>query len=168
MKKNALFMKHIVTTCLIGIVFAGCNNQIKEKPTVYCKTYDAQCEKDKDYQFVKILDFQDKVGHADVYGLPLQRDHWYVHSNKGGTLIPVDENPDHNFSRNDYELADKADGHTKLNEFSGDIKSDTTDINGHAEGSGLGLPVKVKMLEFGPRSVQVSFDGDRLHYYWIK
>jgi len=159
-------MKNVLSILLIAIVaLSSCN---KEPKQLLCKEYDAQCELQKEYQFVKVLDVPDS-NLIDGYGMPLIKNRWYVRSMKAKTLIPANQNPNESFSYNDFEGADGEDYSSKMQLHGKVVESDTVEIfcNTFPESTGSvhGLArVPVKLLLFGNRYIEANYNGENLRY----
>ncbi len=65
------------------IIFASCKQQPAKE---YCVKLDWNCEKDKDYVLVKVLDSNSLM--LDAYGQKLKKDKWYIYCTKPKTLVP--------------------------------------------------------------------------------
>lgn len=134
---------------LLSTILLFCSCQQFERKQLTCKKYDATCELDKDYQFVKILSITDSSA-VDGFGLPLSENRWYLRSTKAGTITPARTNPSEGFSLNDYELAGRQ---GKMFNAS----SDTLNIPVSASKTNI----RVRMLLFGPQYISVYFDGEK-------
>ncbi len=72
---------------LFGILFffASCQD-IKLKQ--FCSELSQECELQKDFAIIKIL--QNNENGFDAYGTSLHLDEWYLHSTKSGAILPFE------------------------------------------------------------------------------
>ncbi|HNX10749.1 MAG TPA: hypothetical protein PKI61_01260 [bacterium] len=158
-------MKNILSTAIASLVtaalvvtFLACNDRPAQK--LACQTFDPQCELDKDYQFVKILEQPDST-FVDGFGLPLVKGQWYFRSSKAQTLNRISESIIPTIDLNNAD--DPTSGMSSIRNLDTgpeDIQSDTVTISCKTSTSYEATErLKVKILLFGSRYIEVSHDG---------
>lgn len=155
-------MKNKILSFLIVVVSLPSCNQTKPKHLA-CKEFDAQCELDKDYQFVKVLEQPDEA-FVDNYGMPLIKNQWYLHSSKANVLSRVNDNSNYSFSPNDFEYAGSRDTRSAMSYNGETVTSDTVPISCRISGIAMEKPLWVRLLMFGPRYIELQNDGGIVTY----
>lgn len=71
----------------ISFIIASCN---QKQPKQFCSELSQECELQKDFVMIKIL--QNNGNGVDAYGTPLLANEWYLHSTKSGAVLPLEWN----------------------------------------------------------------------------
>jgi len=163
----AVIALFLVAVILVGVVTLFPPTWEKTQYTSSCKDFNVECEKAKDHQFVKILDDDNvnKYTFIDCYGSLLNVGEWYSYTAISRVLIPVSFDSSRlGFTYYDFENAEDTNVSSNLR-ANGKISSDTTSISCMVfTTNNQYLPIKVKMLLFGPRRLAVGFDGKKTAY----
>jgi hypothetical protein len=150
-----LFFVFVIVTMV-----SSCDNNTQVKH-YFCDSFVAECELEKDYQFVKVLSAD--PAFVDAYGNQLKVDTWYLRSTKSGQFIVANTNESiSNYSWNDFEFADDNKGNS-LMQVKGMVSSDTVEIRSTASWT-----AKVKILIFGPREIRIYEAGRGIAYQLSK
>lgn len=138
-------------TYLIAIILLVACKPTQQK-TLACKEFSPDCELQKDYQLVKLLEQPGRTV-LDCYGLSLTVNRWYLRSAKALSLIPIDQVPGNGYSLADLENADIPNGFSKIRSRAETVKSFSFNLTCRTEIQGSMAQVKVKMLVLGPNYI---------------
>lgn len=149
-------MKNLIFILTILIITVSCNNS-ETKKTATCTSFHPECELVKNYQFVQPAEQPDST-FIDAYGNLIIKDKWYIRSMKTGILNRAEIDPEHNFSYNDFDNADKPGLWSKMR-VNGEVRSCIHTVLCKTYPNGEVKSLKVKILLFGPQCVESSFTG---------
>lgn len=79
-------MKFLFLVCGL-LTLASCN---QTQPKQFCSELSQECELQKDFVVIKIL--QNNGNGVDAYGTTLRPNEWYLHSTKSGAVLPLEWN----------------------------------------------------------------------------
>ncbi len=128
--------------------FTACKSSEPKK--LACKEFDAQCELQREYQFVKVISSEGNL--CDAYGIPVKAGDWYIRVKETQGLIPVPFLYDNVSSAtpDDFETAGNA-GYSYLSPGTDDVRSDTVKIGINR----VEPNTEVRILTFGSRYIHV-------------
>ncbi len=134
-------MKNVILISLLLVLFA-CNQTSKTPPP--CRELSYDCEIQKKFMALKILEIPKNFDCVDAFGDPLLVGKWYLRSNATQILFPLDyKNPNESNEVGVDELEKMS---FPLNRDSQKTIKDKVQIHAGNTGSPLGILIKAEVL----------------------